>query len=326
MARRRRRQDDAGRESGDRRSHRRGRVGGARPTSMRPSRRRGRRSTGPWGKMSARERGRLVWKLGERLMEQVDEVARLETLHNGKPITESRHIEIPMAAECLQYFAGWADKIHGETMPVKGNAFVYTLREPLGVVAAIVPWNFPLLLAVWKVAPALATGNTVILKPASQTPLTALALGELALEVGFPPGVLNVITGSGGAVGQAHRRASRHRQDRVHRRHVDRARASCAAPAETLKHITLELGGKSPNIVFRRRRSRRRRARRDRRHLLRQGRGLRRRIAAARRQVDQGPVPRARSPSARRRWCPAIRSIRRRGSARSRRRRSSSAC
>ena len=109
-------------------------------------------------------------------MEKIDEVARLETLHNGKPITESRHIEIPMAAECLQYFAGWADKIHGETVPVKGNALVYTLREPLGVVAAIVPWNFPLLLAMWKVAPALAAGNTVILKPASQTPLTALAL------------------------------------------------------------------------------------------------------------------------------------------------------
>src|SRR6478735_2959453 len=138
-------------------------------------------SAGPWGKMSARERGRLVWKLGERLVAQIDDVARLETLHNGKPIMESRHIEIPAAAECLQYFAGWADKVHGETVPVKGQALVYTLREPLGVVACIVPWNFPLLLAVWKVAPALATGNTVILKPASQTPLTALALGQLAV-------------------------------------------------------------------------------------------------------------------------------------------------
>src|SRR6185503_14415018 len=118
--------------------------------------------TGPWGQMSGRERGRLIWKLGERLMEKVDEVARLETLHNGKPISESRHIEIPAAAECLQYFGGWADKVHGETVPVKGNAFVYTLREPLGVVAAIVPWNFPLLIAAWKVAPALAAGNVVI--------------------------------------------------------------------------------------------------------------------------------------------------------------------
>ena len=204
---------------------------------------------GPWGQMSGRERGRLVWKLGERLMEQVDEVARLETLHNGKPIMESRHIEIPMAAECLQYFAGWADKIHGETVPVKGKALVYTQREPLGVVAAIVPWNFPLLLAVWKVAPALATGNTVILKPASQTPLTALALGALAIEVGFPPGVLNIITGSGATVGQAI----------VEHPGIDKVaftgdtstgKGIMRTAAETLKHLTLELGGKSPNIVF----------------------------------------------------------------------------
>src|SRR3954462_6946986 len=120
---------------------------------------------GAWGKLSARDRGKLIWKLGERLMERgdevgrprerADEVARLETLHNGKPIFESRHIEIPAAAECFQYFAGWADKIHGETVPVKGNYLTYTLREPLGVVAAIVPWNFPLLLTAWKVAPAL---------------------------------------------------------------------------------------------------------------------------------------------------------------------------
>jgi len=205
--------------------------------------------SGPWSRMSARERGRLVWKLGERLMEKVDEVARLETLHNGKPITESRHIEIPMAAECLQYFAGWADKVQGDTIPVKGSALVYTLREPLGVVAAIVPWNFPLLLAMWKVAPALATGNTVILKPASQTPLTALALGQLAIDVGFPPGVLNVITGSGSSVGQAI----------VEHPGIDKVaftgdtstgKGIMRTAAETLKHITLELGGKSPNIVF----------------------------------------------------------------------------
>ncbi len=205
--------------------------------------------SGPWGQMSARDRGRLVWKLGERLTEKIDEVARLETLHNGKPITESRHIEIPAAAECLQYFAGWADKVHGDTIPVKGHALVYTLREPIGVVAAIVPWNFPLLLAVWKVAPALAMGNTVILKPASQTPLTALALGQLAIDVGFPPGVLNVITGSGGTVGQAI----------VEHPGIDKiaftgdtstGKGIMRTAAETLKHITLELGGKSPNIVF----------------------------------------------------------------------------
>ena len=205
--------------------------------------------SGPWGKMSARERGRLIWKLGDRLTEQIDHVSRLETLHNGKPITESRHIEVPMAIECLQYYAGWADKIHGETVPVKGSAFVYTQREPLGVVAAIVPWNFPLLIAMWKVAPALATGNTVILKPASQTPLTALALGELAREVGFPPGVLNVVTGSGSTTGQA----------LVDHPGIDKiaftgdtstGRGIMRGAAETLKQVTLELGGKSPNIVF----------------------------------------------------------------------------
>jgi acyl-CoA reductase-like NAD-dependent aldehyde dehydrogenase len=204
---------------------------------------------GPWGKMSARERGRLLWKLGERLMERVDEVARLETLHNGKPISESRLIEIPAAAECLQYYAGWADKIHGETIPVKGNYFTYTVREPVGVVAAIVPWNFPLLLASWKVGPALACGNTLILKPASQTPLTALALGEIAQEVGIPPGVFNVITGPGSSVGQAI----------VEHPGIDKiaftgdtstGKGIMRSAAETLKLITLELGGKSPNIVL----------------------------------------------------------------------------
>src|SRR3954453_1220466 len=149
---------------------------------------------GPWSKLSARGRGKVGWKLGERRMERADEIARLETLHNGKPIFESRHIEVPAAAECFQYFAGWADMIHGETVPVKGNYLTYTLREPIGVVAAIVPWNFPLLLTAWKVAPALACGNTVITKPASQTPLTALALAEIAHEVCVPPGVINVIT------------------------------------------------------------------------------------------------------------------------------------
>src|SRR5712691_7231104 len=157
---------------------------------------------GPWGKLSARERGKLVWKIGEKLIERADEIARLETLHNGKPIFESRQIEVPAAAECFQYYAGWSDKIHGETIPVKGNYLTYTLREPVGVVAAIVPWNFPLLLAAWKVAPALACGNTVVIKPASQTPLTAIALAEVAKEVGLPPGVLNVITGPGSKVGQ----------------------------------------------------------------------------------------------------------------------------
>src|SRR3954447_4258392 len=216
---------------------------------------------GPWGQLAARERGRLLWRLGEKLLERADEVARLETLHNGKPIFESRQIEVPASAECLQYYAGWADKIHGETIPVKGSYLTYTLREPVGVVApstpgepvgvvaAIVPWNFPLLLTSWKVGPALACGNTLIIKPASQTPLTAIALAELAVEVGIPPGVINVITGPGSAVGQL----------LVEHPGIDKiaftgdtstGRQIMRGAAGTLKHITLELGGKSPNIVF----------------------------------------------------------------------------
>jgi aldehyde dehydrogenase (NAD+) len=204
---------------------------------------------GPWGRMSARERGRLVSRLADRLMEKADDVSRLETLHNGKPISESRHIEIPAAAECFEYYAGWADKVMGETIPVRGNYLTYTLREPIGVVAAIVPWNFPLLLAAWKVAPALACGNTVILKPASQTPLTALALGELAVQIGLPPGVLNVLTGPGAKLGQAI----------VEHPGIDKiaftgdtstGKGIMRSAADTLKKITLELGGKSPNIVL----------------------------------------------------------------------------
>jgi acyl-CoA reductase-like NAD-dependent aldehyde dehydrogenase len=204
---------------------------------------------GPWGQMSARERGRLVRKLGERLMERADEIARLETLHNGKPILESRHIEIPLAAECFEYYGGWSDKVMGETIPVKGNYLNYTLREPLGVCAAIVPWNFPLLIAVWKIAPALACGNTMIVKPASQTPLTALALGEIAVEVGLPPGVLNILSGPGAKLGQAI----------VEHPGIDKiaftgdtstGKGIMRGSADTLKKITLELGGKSPNIVL----------------------------------------------------------------------------
>ena len=205
--------------------------------------------SGPWGAMSARERGRLVWKIGERIIERADELARLETLHNGKPIFESRQIEIPATAECFQYYAGWADKIHGETIPVKGNYLTYTLREPVGVVAAIVPWNFPLLLASWKVAPALACGNTVIVKPATQTPLTALALAEIATEVGLPAGVLNVITGLGTEIG---RHLIEHPGiDKIAFTGDTRTgKEIMRGAANTLKHITLELGGKSPNIVF----------------------------------------------------------------------------
>jgi acyl-CoA reductase-like NAD-dependent aldehyde dehydrogenase len=205
--------------------------------------------TGVWAATSARDRGRFLSRLADRLMERADEVARLETLHNGKPIAESRHVEIPAAAECLEYYAGWADKVTGETIPVKGNYLTYTLREPIGVIGAIVPWNFPLLLAAWKIGPALATGNTVILKPAPGTPLTALALAEIALEIGLPPGVLNVLTGPDADLGKA----------LVEHPGIDKiaftggtatGKAIMRTAADTLKQVTLELGGKSPNIVL----------------------------------------------------------------------------
>jgi len=205
--------------------------------------------SGPWSELSPRDRGRFVWNIGQRLLDTADEVARLETLHNGKPISESRHIDIPAAAACFQYYAGWADKIHGETIPVDHHYLAYTLREPVGVVAAIVPWNFPLLLAAWKVAPALACGNTVILKPASQTPLTALALAQIASDVGLPPGVLNVVTGPGATLGRmivAHPGI-----DKIaFTGDTSTGRGIMRGSADTLKRITLELGGKSPNIVL----------------------------------------------------------------------------
>src|SRR5207249_6888794 len=157
---------------------------------------------GPWPKMTAAERGRILWRMADLLMQKADDVARIESLDNEKPIFESRQVDIPLVAEIFQYYAGWATKITGDTLPARAGAFTYALREPVGVVAAIVPWNFPLLLTSWKVAPALACGNTVIIKPATQTPLTALALADIAKEAGLPSGVLNVITGPGSRVGQ----------------------------------------------------------------------------------------------------------------------------
>ena len=158
---------------------------------------------GPWPKMTAAERGRILWRMADLLMQKADEVARLESLDNGKPIFESRQVDIPLVAEIFQYYAGWATKITGDTLPARAGAFTYTLREPVGVVAAIVPWNFPLLLTSWKVAPALAAGNTVLIKPSSNTPLTALKLAEIAQEAGLPDGVLNVVTGRGSVIGMA---------------------------------------------------------------------------------------------------------------------------
>src|SRR5271163_3769386 len=204
--------------------------------------------TGAWRKLSASERGRLIWKLADLLEKNIDEFAELETLDNGKPIFESRYVDMPMVIDVLRYYAGLATKIHGETVNTLETAFTYTLREPVGVVGLIVPWNFPLLLASWKVGPALACGNTIVWKPASQTSLTTLRFGELAVEAGVPAGVINIVTGPG-AVGRA----------MVQHPGIDKiaftgstevGKEIMRSGADTLKRITLELGGKSPNIVF----------------------------------------------------------------------------
>ena len=205
--------------------------------------------SGPWAEMSASDRGRILWKIGDLIDKYNEELGTLETLDNGKPIFESRQIDMPMVAEVFRYYAGWATKIHGETVPVRGPFLNYTLREPLGVVAAIVPWNFPLLLASWKVAPALAAGNTVVLKPASWTPLTALRFGEICQEAGLPDGVVNIVTGPGATMGKAlarHPAVAKVAITGETRTGQEILRDS----ADTLKRVTLELGGKSPNIVF----------------------------------------------------------------------------
>ena len=205
--------------------------------------------SGPWPEMSAADRAKILWKIGDLIDKYNEELGTLETLDNGKPIFESRQIDMPMTAEVFRYYAGWATKIHGETVPVRGPFLHYTLREPLGVVAAIVPWNFPLLLASWKVAPALATGNTVVLKPASWTPLTALRFAEICQEAGVPDGVLNVITGQGSTLGKAmvrHPGVAKVAITGETRTGQEILRDS----ADTLKRVTLELGGKSPNIIF----------------------------------------------------------------------------
>jgi aldehyde dehydrogenase (NAD+) len=204
--------------------------------------------SGPWRKMSASERGRLLWKIADLVEKNIDELAELETLDNGKPIFESRYVDMPMVIDVFRYYAGWATKIHGETVNTFEAAFTYTLREPVGVVGLIVPWNFPLLLASWKLGPALACGNSVVIKPAEQTPLTTLRFGQLAMEAGMPAGVLNILTG-GPETGKA----------MVRHAGVDKiaftgstsvGKEIMRGAADTLKRITLELGGKSPNIVF----------------------------------------------------------------------------
>jgi acyl-CoA reductase-like NAD-dependent aldehyde dehydrogenase len=204
---------------------------------------------GPWAKMKPIDRSRVLWKLGDLVLEHADELARLETLDNGKPIFESRYIDVDMVARCFHYFSGWSTKISGDTTAVNPAMFTYTLREPVGVVGAIIPWNFPMIMVGWKVAPALAAGNTIVVKPAELTPLTAIRIAELALEAGVPPGVFNVLPGKGRIAGEALVK------------HPGVAKLSFTGStevgqhlmrtaADTLKKLTLELGGKSPNIVF----------------------------------------------------------------------------
>src|ERR1700675_191439 len=204
--------------------------------------------SGAWRKLSASERGRLIWRLSDLVEKKIDELAELETLDNGKPIFESRYVDLPMVIDVLRYYAGLATKIHGETVNTFETAFTYTLREPVGVVGMIVPWNFPLLLASWKLGPALACGNTIVWKPASLTSLTALRFGELAIEAGVPAGVLNIVTGRS----EVGRTIVRHTGiDKIaFTGSTDVGKDIMRSAADSMKRLTLELGGKSPNIVF----------------------------------------------------------------------------
>ena len=202
-----------------------------------------------WRRASPHKRSLLLWRLADLVDEHADELGLLEVRDNGKPYFEARRIDVPSVAQTFRYYAGLADKVQGDTIPVPGPYLNYTLREPVGVVGAIIPWNFPLSMASWKVAPALACGNTVVLKPAEQTPLTALRLGELASEAGFPPGVLNVVPGYGERAGAA---LVRHPGvDAISfTGSTEVGRTIMREAAGTLKKVSLELGGKSPNIVF----------------------------------------------------------------------------
>ena len=211
---------------------------------------------GPWGRMTPSERGRIIWRIGDLILEHADELAQLESLDNGKPVAVARGADVPLAADLFHYMAGWATKIEGNTIDISvpympgANFHSYTLREPLGVVGQIIPWNFPLLMAAWKLGPALTTGNCVVLKPAEQTPLTALLLAQLIAEAGIPDGVVNVVTGFGETAGAA--LAAHDDVDKVAftgSTEVGKLIVQ-ASGASNLKKLTLELGGKSPNIVF----------------------------------------------------------------------------
>ena len=205
--------------------------------------------TGPWPKMTASQRGRLIWKLGDLLEERVEEFAQIESLDNGKPLSVARVADVPLAVDLFRYMAGWATKIEGNTIPFSPRHFAYTRREPVGVVGQIIPWNFPLLMAAWKLGPALATGCAVVLKPAEQTPLSALLLAELIAEAGFPDGVVNVVTGYGETAGAA--LAAHPDVDKIaFTGSTEVGKLIVQAATGNLKKVSLELGGKSPNIVF----------------------------------------------------------------------------
>jgi aldehyde dehydrogenase (NAD+) len=205
---------------------------------------------GAWRKMPASGRGALLNRLADLIEQHTDELAALESLDNGKPYRVAKAVDVAATVGCYRYFAGWADKIQGRTIPIDGDFFCYTRLEPVGVVGQIIPWNFPMLMQAWKLAPALATGNTVVMKPAEQTPLSALRIGELIVEAGFPEGVVNLLPGYGLTAGAA---IARHLD-------VDKVAFTGstevgqlvmeAAAKSNLKRVTLELGGKSPNIIF----------------------------------------------------------------------------
>lgn len=204
--------------------------------------------SGPWSTMDARDRGRLMNRLADLMESNLEELAGLETLDNGKPIRDARAADLPLAIDCLRYYAGWADKLTGDTIPIRGNYFCYTRREPVGVAGQIIPWNFPILMVAWKWGPALAAGCTIVMKPAEQTPLSCLRLAELAQEAGIPDGVINVVPGFG-ATGAA--LVKHPGVDKIaFTGHYETAQKIMVDASATLKRLTFELGGKSPNIVF----------------------------------------------------------------------------
>jgi aldehyde dehydrogenase (NAD+) len=204
---------------------------------------------GEWSRMDARDRGALMHKLCDRMEAEAEELAALETLDNGKPIRDARAADLPLAIDCLRYYAGLADKIQGETIPIRGDYFCYTRREPVGVVGQIIPWNFPMLMAAWKWGPALAAGCTIVMKPAEQTPLTCLRMARLAQKAGIPDGVINVVPGFGPTAGAALVRHPDVDKIAFTGEHVT-AQTIMREAAPTLKRLTFELGGKSPNIIF----------------------------------------------------------------------------